>query len=100
MQDAGEVSTLFHLHGHGGGVFANVHGCPVHRFETTNSAALGAALIAAHGHAKETGKEKTWEDIVAPFVQTEIVLKPDEQTRSVYNEHAEAYRHLEQQHTG
>ena len=26
MQDAGEVSTLFHLHGHGGGVFANVHG--------------------------------------------------------------------------
>ena len=78
-------------------VMADVHQCPVHRFETTNSAALGAALRAAHAHSGQT-----WEEVVSGF--TEPVagseVQPDPDTRVVYESTVAAYRAFEQEHTG
>lgn len=47
-------------------VVADVHGCPVYRLETSSSAALGAALRAAHAWHKERA-ERPWTEIVAGF---------------------------------
>lgn len=48
-------------------IMADVHNCSVHRFEVTNSAALGAALRAAHGYTYQSNPSITWQDIVAKF---------------------------------
>jgi xylulokinase len=45
-------------------IYANVHNCPVHRFETTNSAALGAALRALQADIR-----CDWETAVDPYTQ-------------------------------
>ena len=41
-------------------IMADVQNCPVHQFEVTNSAALGAALRAAHAHLNAYGQNTTW----------------------------------------
>ena len=73
-------------------IMANVHGCPVHRFETTNSAALGAALMALQG---ESGC--AWTDAVTGFAEpvagSEVV--PQDEFVGVYHERVEAYRAFE-----
>ncbi len=83
-------------------IFSNVHGAPVHRFQTTNSAALGAALRAAHGHFKQVGTERSWPDTVAPFAKPVpgSTLQPDAAARAVYDDLAEEYRRLENQLAG
>ena len=83
-------------------VFANVHGAPVHRFRTTNSAALGAALRAAHGHFKQVGPERSWSETVAPFTKPVpgSTLQPDASARGVYDDLVEDYRRLESLHAG
>jgi xylulokinase len=50
-------------------VMADVHGCPVFRFEVTNSAALGAALRAAHAWHARTGPPLPWEHVVDGFCE-------------------------------
>lgn len=91
------------LHVTGGGsaneeilkVFANIHGCPVHRGETTNAAALGAALRAYRGHQPDVA----WSTIVAPFCQSEgATIYPDAATRPVYDELIAAYADFERGH--
>lgn len=83
-------------------IFANVHGAPVHRFRTTNSAALGAALRAAHGHFRQLEPERSWSEIVAPFTKPVAgsTLQPDASARSVYDDLVEDYRRLESLHAG
>ena len=55
-------------------VYANVHDCPAHRFQTTNSAALGAALRAWHGCAGESGeKPMGWPETVEPFTRPQTI---------------------------
>ena len=78
-------------------VFANVHNCPVHRFETTNSAALGAALLASYSHQQSEGGEKSWEEVVAPFTQpvSGSTIEPDAAAASVYVSLIPRYRALE-----
>jgi len=44
-------------------IMANIFQCPVLRSENTNSAALGAALIAAHS----ASPDETWEEIIRGF---------------------------------
>ena len=39
-------------------VYADVHDCPVHRFQTPNSAGLGAALRACHGHRNASSPDR------------------------------------------
>ena len=48
-------------------VMADVHECPVFRFEVTNSAALGAALRAAHAWHSHVGPPLPWEHVVDGF---------------------------------
>jgi xylulokinase len=83
-------------------VFADVHGCPVHRFETANAAALGAALRAWHGHLKATGAPKPWKEIAAPFARPlpGSTLQPDPAATEVYAKLIREYRELEKKHTG
>jgi xylulokinase len=83
-------------------VFADVHGCPVRRFQTTNAAALGAALRAAHGHAKAIGAPRSWDEVVTPFTQPEAgsTIEPNPANRETYRQMVEAYRALEARHSG
>lgn len=77
-------------------VFSDIHGCPVHRFETTNAAALGAALRAFQGHQPRI----PWPTIVEPFCQpiAGSTIQPDPSTRRVYDDLIAAYTDLEQSH--
>jgi xylulokinase len=78
-------------------VFANVHGCAVHRFETTNAAALGSALRAYQGDRPEI----SWPDITALFCQpvSGSTIQPDPSTRATYDALITSYAELERQHT-
>ena len=82
-------------------IFANVHGCPVHRFETTNSAALGAALRAYHGHRQASAGRPAWKEIVAPFTRPlpGSTIHPDPAATAVYAGLLSRYQALETQHT-
>lgn len=81
-------------------IFADVFGCPVHRFQTTNSAALGGALRAGYAHMKASGNPVSWTDVVAPFTQAdaESTIIPDPGARAVYDKALERYRDLERRH--
>jgi xylulokinase len=83
-------------------VFADVHGCPVHRFETANAAALGAALRAYHGHLKASGAPRPWKEIVAPFAKPlpGSTIQTNPAATKVYQSLIDEYRKLEQAHTG
>ena len=78
-------------------VYANVHNCPIHRFVTTNSAALGAALRAAHGH----NQMGSWQETVGQFTQPVAgsTIEPDGQTVAVYRGLVGKYETLERTHT-
>ena len=82
-------------------VYADVHNCPVHRFETTNSAALGAALRAAHGHQLSTGNSVSWQENVEPFSQSVpgSTIEPEPAAVAVYETLVGAYEKLEKKHT-
>ncbi len=83
-------------------VFASVHDCPVHRFETTNSAALGAALRASYTHQNDIATPRTWKEIVAPFTQPlpGSTIQPDPAAVLVYADLLPWYQALEEKHTG
>ena len=61
--------------------------CPVLRIEVAKSAALGAALSAAHGWLTATGKNTKWEKIVADFTKPVpgSEIKPDKKNTKVYD---------------
>ena len=82
-------------------VFANVHNCPVHRFETTNSAALGAALRAAHGHQAATTHAPSWAEVVEPFAQPVAgsTIEPEPRAVAAYDALIGQYAALEQANT-
>lgn len=48
-------------------IMADVMNCPVVRIEVTKSAALGAALRAAHAYLLHTGAAPAWPEVVAGF---------------------------------
>jgi xylulokinase len=68
-------------------VMADVFNCPVLRIEVTNSAALGAALRAAHGWLLHAGQKPVWRDIVADFTAAihGSEVKPNPQAVPVYD---------------
>jgi len=67
-------------------VMADVMGCPVHQFEVSKTAALGAALRAAHAWQKALGQPLPWAQIVAGFTNPMAtgVVKPSPGSVSVY----------------
>lgn len=78
-------------------VMANVHNATVYQFEVGKSAALGAALRAAHGYYKAQGREIPWEEIVAGFA-TPVEgsrICPDPAQVALYRDLIEIYRACE-----
>jgi len=79
-------------------IMADVFQCPVYRQETPNSAALGAALRAAHAWHLHNDDEKPWSDIVCGFTDPQIDsrIDPNPATASVYNALCADYKKAEQ----
>ncbi len=69
------------------------------RLRTTNAAALGAALMAAHGYARASGAKQSWAEVTAPFMlQAGAPVEPEPANRGTYDELVERYRELEREH--
>jgi xylulokinase len=74
-------------------VMADVMNCSVLRIEVTKSAALGAALQAAHGWLVADGKTVGWEKIVAGFTAPVpgSEIKPDKKAARIYDKLLEKF---------
>ena len=81
-------------------IMADVQNCPIHQFEVTNSAALGAALRAAHGHLNTSGQNTSWEDILQSIAEPTpgSVVEPSNPT--VYDDLVKKYAECEQSALG
>ena len=68
-------------------VLADVMNCRVRRIEVSKSAALGAALQAAHGLLTATGKKPAWEKLVAGFSQPipGSEIRPNKKSGRIYD---------------
>ncbi len=78
-------------------VLADVMNCRVLRIEVSKSAALGAALQAAHGFSTATGKKPKWEKLVAGFSKpiSGSEIKPDKKAAKIYDKLIEKYAECE-----
>jgi xylulokinase len=78
-------------------IMADVMNCRVLRIEVSKSAALGAALMAAHGWLVATGKEPKWEKLVAGFSQPipNSEIRPDKKASKIYDKLLEKYAECE-----
>ena len=74
-------------------VMADVFGADVYQFEVTNSAALGAALRAAHADASADGRSVSWAEVVRGFAEplTSSVIKPDAERHALYEKWKRVY---------
>jgi xylulokinase len=74
-------------------VMADVMNCRVQRIEISKSAALGAAIQAAHGFLTAAGKNPKWEKLVtgftAPIPNSEI--RPDKKAAKIYDKLIKKY---------
>jgi xylulokinase len=66
---------------------ANVLNCRVQRIEVSKSAALGAALQAAHGYLSETRIAPAWKKLIAGFCDPVPggEIRPDKKAVSIYH---------------
>ncbi|HTR42050.1 MAG TPA: FGGY family carbohydrate kinase [Pseudomonadales bacterium] len=80
-------------------VMADVMNCRVERVEISKSAALGAALIAAHGWLIQTGEKTGWEKVVAGFTNPVrgSEVRPDPKAARVYDRLIEKYAACERE---
>jgi xylulokinase len=78
-------------------IMADVFQAPVFRQETANSAALGAALRAAHAWTLHTRGDADWEQIAAPFTRPVPAseVKPDPAASALYREQLKSYAAFE-----
>lgn len=78
-------------------VMANVHNADVYQFKVGNSAALGAALRAAHADLKASGNDWPWEKVVEGFAEPEpdSRVRPDREAVKVYRGFLELYKACE-----
>lgn len=79
-------------------VMADVHNAEVYQFQVSKSAALGAALRAAHAAFKSSGRGKSWSDIVRGFAEPVAASRVarDPATAGVYREFLKRYEACEQ----
>jgi len=82
-------------------VMADVQGCPVYRFEVAKSAALGAALRAAHAHLAAGGRPQAWDEVVAGFAEPVpgSMIEPEPSAAAVYDDLVETYAEREREVT-
>ncbi|MHC4481388.1 MAG: xylulokinase, partial [Planctomycetota bacterium] len=80
-------------------IMADVHDCPVHRFEVSNSAALGAALRAAQAHLAQAGQPPPWEEVVAGFAEPVpgSRIEPDPEAVAAYDRLVPLYAEREKE---
>jgi xylulokinase len=78
-------------------VIADVMNCRVLRIEVSKSAALGAALQAAHEFLAASGKVAAWDKLVASFTKPVpgSEIKPDKKTAKVYEKLLDKYAYCE-----
>ncbi len=78
-------------------VMADVMNCPVSRVQVPKSAALGAALRAAHGWLLEAGRNADWQKVIAGFTSpvSSQKIKPNRKAARVYDRLIEKYARLE-----
>jgi xylulokinase len=74
-------------------VMADVMNCQVSRLQVTKSAALGAALRAAHGWMLDAGDKVDWKEVVAGFTDPIATrdVKPNAKATRVYDRLIKAY---------
>jgi xylulokinase len=80
-------------------VMADVMNCPVRRMEISKSAALGAALLAAHGWLVQAGQKPAWEEAVAGFIEPipGSEIRPNVRATRVYDRLIEKYAACERE---
>lgn len=78
-------------------IMADVHRCPVFRFETTAGAALGAALRAFHGWSVAAGAPVSWPEIVRGLAEPVAGSRvdPAPETEAIYAELLKSYAEFE-----
>jgi xylulokinase len=74
-------------------VMADVMNCRVEHIEISKSAALGAALRAAHGWLVQAGEKPKWEKVVAGFTDPvpNSEIRPDPKAARVYDQLIKKY---------
>ena len=74
-------------------VMADVFGADVFQLEVGNSAALGAALRAFHADQLADGRDMSWDDVIAGFVEPleDSRVRPDASRHELYGRLIEAY---------
>ena len=74
-------------------VLADVMNCRVLRIEVSKSAALGAALSAAHGWLVAADKNPKWDKLVADFTKPVpgSEIRPDAKAAKIYDKLVEKY---------
>jgi len=80
-------------------VMADVMNCCVERIEISKSAALGAALRAAHGWLAAAGEKPKWEQVVASFTDPvpNSEIRPNPKAVKVYDKLVEKYAACERE---
>ena len=80
-------------------VMADVMNCRVERIEITKSAALGAALRAAHGWLVHAGQKPKWERVVAGFTNPvpHSEIRPNSKAVKVYDKLINKYAACERE---
>jgi xylulokinase len=81
-------------------IMADVFGVPVLRQETSNSAALGAAVRAQHAALREAGHPASFESLTQPFVKATFTLQPNPANAAAYAAFAKVYREKEAAYVG
>ncbi|MDP6117686.1 MAG: FGGY-family carbohydrate kinase, partial [Planctomycetota bacterium] len=78
-------------------VMADMNNVSVYQFQVGNSAALGAALRAAHGHLKGTKGELTWDQVIKGFAEPDkkSVIKPNKEAVKIYKRFRSLYQACE-----
>ena len=80
-------------------IMADVQNCPVYPFEVTNSAALGAALRAAHAHLNAS-QDTPWEDLLAGLAEPLSASAVSPSNPAVYDALTKKYAECEQSALG
>ena len=80
-------------------IMADVMNCRVERIEVSKSAALGAALRAAHGWLAKAGEKSKWEKVVAGFTDPvpNSEIHPNPKAAKVYDQLIKKYARCERE---
>jgi xylulokinase len=79
-------------------VMADVFGAAVHRFDVSNSAALGAALRALHADSVDEGRPLSWDEVVSGLAEprADSRVAPDPRHHATYQDLKKAYAACEE----